>query len=334
MKAMVLHLPQRAEDSPLILSDITDPSPGAGQIRLRVHACGVCHTDLHTVEGELQLTRLPLIPGHQIVGVVDAVGPGAPLFRVGERVGVGWLGWTCGECEFCRHGLENLCPQARFMGLHVDGGYAEFTIVHEGFAYRLPEACPDMHAAPLLCAGIIGYRSLRLSGIQPGGRLGLYGFGASAHIAIQVARYWGCQVYVFSRGEEHRRLAEELGAEWTGRAEDMPPVALDASVIFAPAGRLVPLALRHLRPGGTLAINAVYMTPVPEFHYELIYGERLLRSVANFTRQDANEFLQLAGQIPVRTEVQVFALHEANTALQSLKRGEIRGSAVLAISAV
>jgi propanol-preferring alcohol dehydrogenase len=263
--------------------------------------------------------------------VVDAVGPAATRFQVGEHVGVGWLAWTCGECEFCRQGLENLCPQARFTGLHVDGGYAEYVVVNEGFAYRIPEAFSDLQAAPLLCAGIIGYRSLRLSQIQPGGRLGLYGFGASAHIAIQVARHWGCQVYVFSRGEEHRRLAEELGAVWTGLAEDTPPVALDGSVIFAPAGRLVPQALRHLRPGGTLAINAVYMSPIPTFRYELIYGERTLRSVANFARQDANEFLQLAAEIPVRTEVQVFSLGEANEALQRLKRGEIRGSAVLAV---
>jgi propanol-preferring alcohol dehydrogenase len=331
MKAMVLRAPQRVEDSPLVLSEVPDPWPEAGQVRLRVRACGVCHTDLHTVEGELQAPRMPLIPGHQIVGVVDAVGPGAPRFEVGERVGVGWLAWTCGECEFCRQGLENLCPQARFTGLHVDGGYAESVVVNEGFAYPIPEAFSDTDAAPLLCAGIIGYRSLRLSQIQPGGRLGLYGFGASAHVAIQVARHLGCQVYVFSRGEEHRRLAEELGAAWAGLAEDTPPVPLDAGVIFAPAGRLVPLALAHLRCGGTLAINAVYMSPIPEFRYELIYGERLLRSVANFTRQDAQEFLQLAAEIPVHTEVQVFPLREANQALTRLKRGDICGSAVLAV---
>lgn len=331
MKAMVLRAPERIENNPLVLSEVTDPSPGPGQVRLRVHSCGVCHTDLHTVVGELQLPSLPLILGHQIVGVVDALGPGAARFHVGDRVGVGWLAWTCGECEFCRRGLENLCPQARFTGLHVDGGYAESVVVNDDFAYPLPETLSDTHAAPLLCAGIIGYRSLRLSGIQPGGRLGLYGFGASAHIAIQVARYWDCQVYVFSRGEEHRRLAKEMGAVWTGLAEDTPPAALDAGVTFAPAGRLVPLALGHLRPGGTLAINAVYMSPIPEFRYDLIYGERVLRSVANFARQDADEFLQLAAQIPLRTEVQVFPLREANEALKRLKRAEIRGSAVLVV---
>jgi propanol-preferring alcohol dehydrogenase len=310
---------------------VPEPCPQAGQLRLRVSACGVCHTDLHTVEGEIRASRLPLIPGHQIVGVVDALGPGTTRFAVGERAGVGWLAWTCGQCEFCRQGHENLCPQALFTGLHLDGGYAESVVVNEGFAYGIPGVFSDTDAAPLLCAGIIGYRSLRLSQIQPGGRLGLYGFGASAHIAVQVARHWGCQVYVFSRGQEHRRLAQELGAAWAGPAEDAPPVALDAGIIFAPAGRLVPLALSHLRPGGTLAINAVYMSPVPEFRYELIYGERLLRSVANFTRQDAQEFLQLAAEIPVHTEVQVFPLREANDALVRLKRGGIRGSAVLAL---
>jgi propanol-preferring alcohol dehydrogenase len=331
MKAMVLRVPQNAEAAPLVLTEVPDLWPQPGQIRLRVRACGVCHTDLHTVEGELRAPSLPLIPGHQIVGVVDALGPGVRGFVPGDRVGVGWLAWTCGKCQFCQQGLENLCPEARFTGLHVNGGYAESVLVNEGFAYRIPEGFSDIDAAPLLCAGIIGYRSLKLSQIQPGGRLGLYGFGASAHIAIQVARHWGCQVYVFSRGEEHRRLAEELGAAWTGLAEDTPLVALDAGVIFAPAGRLVPLALRDLRPGGTLAINAVYMSPIPEFRYELIYNERLLRSVANFTRQDAREFLELAGQIPVHAEVQLFPLREANAALQRLKRGEIRGSAVLAV---
>lgn len=326
---MELRAPQKAENEPLVLSDVPDPHPAPGQIRLRVRTCGVCHTDLHTVEGELQAPRFPLIPGHQIVGVVDAAAPGVTRFRPGERLGVAWLAWTCGECELCCQGLENLCPQARFTGLHVNGGYAQYAVVDQNFAYHIPQAFSDINAAPLLCAGIIGYRSLRACGIRPGGRLGLYGFGASAHIAIQVACYWGCQVYVFSRGDEHRRLAEELGAVWTGSAEDAPPSPLDASVTFAPSGRLVPLALSHLRPGGTLAINAVYMSPIPMLRYELIYGERLLRSVANFTRQDASEFLQLAQEIPIRTEVQAFPLSEANAALRLLKVGQIRGSAVL-----
>lgn len=329
MKAMRLFKPAPIEDNPLKLTQVKDPLPQAGQVRLRVHSCGVCHTDLHTVEGELNLPQLPIIPGHQIVGKVDAVGPGVTRFRPGDRLGVGWLGWTCGECEFCRRGEENLCPEARFTGLHLDGGYAQYAIVDERYAYPIPAEFTDEEAAPLLCAGIIGYRSLRLSGIQPGQRLGLYGFGASAHIAIQVARHWGCEVYVFSRGEEHRRLAEELGAVWTGQAQERPPAFLDAAVIFAPAGWVVPLALRHLRPGGTLAINAIYMSPIPEFRYELIYSERVLRSVANFTRQDAEEFLRLAAAIPVRTRVETYPLSEANVALRRLKRGEIQGSAAL-----
>jgi propanol-preferring alcohol dehydrogenase len=307
------------------------PEPGAGQLRLRIQACGVCHTDLHTVEGELELPKLPIVPGHQIVGVVDELGHGVQRFRQGDRVGVGWLNSSCGACQFCREGRENLCPDARFTGLHVDGGYAQYAVVNEGFAYPLPEGLSDTEAAPLLCAGIIGYRSLRLSEIKPGGRLGLYGFGASAHLAIQVARYWGCDVYVFSRGQQHRRLARDLGAAWTGQAQDIPPVALDASVIFAPAGWIVPLALKHLAPGGTLAINAIYMSPIPEFAYDLIYLERTVCSVANYTRQDAEEFLSLAAEIPVRTETEVYALEEANRVLQRLKQREMQGSAVLTI---
>nr|MBC7246088.1 zinc-dependent alcohol dehydrogenase family protein [Chloroflexota bacterium] len=333
MQAMMLFSTKRVEDEPLVLTEIEDPSPGPGQIRLQVHTCGVCHTDLHTIEGELKPAKLPIIPGHQIVGVVDAVGPGVARYRLGDRVGVGWLGWSCGECAFCRRGEENLCPHARFTGLHVDGGYAGYALVEEGFAYPIPERFTDWEAAPLLCAGIIGYRSLRLSGIQPGQRLGLYGFGSSAHIAIQVARHWGCEIYVFSRGAEHRRLAEELGAAWTGQAQDTPPAPLDAGITFAPAGWIVPLALSYLRPGGTLAINAIYMSPIPELRYEWIYGERVLRSVANFTRRDAEEFLHLAAEIPVHTEVEVYPLSEANVALQRLKRGEIRGSAVLEVVA-
>jgi propanol-preferring alcohol dehydrogenase len=332
MQAMQLRRIAQVEEAPLVLSALPVPEPGLGEIRLRVCTCAVCHTDLHTVEGELALPRLPLVPGHQVVGVVDALGPGATRFRLGERAGVGWLNSTCGQCEFCRHGQENLCPQARFTGLHADGGYAQYIIVHEGFAFHLPDLLSDVQAASLLCAGIIGYRSLRLSQIQPGGRLGLYGFGASAHLAIQVARHWGCQVYVFSRGEEHRRLAEELGAAWTGPAQDSPPIALDAGVTFAPAGWLVPLALGHLRPGGTLAINAIHMSPIPEMPYERLYGERTVRSVTNYTRGDAEEFLRLAAQIPVHTEVETLPLSQANLALQRLKHGQIRGSAVLTIA--
>ncbi len=327
MQAMLLREAKPVDQRPLELSEVPDPTPGPGQVRLRVRVCGVCHTDLHTVEGELELRRLPLIPGHQAVGVVDRLGPGAARFRLGERVGVGWLNWTDGTCPFCLRGEENLCVGARFTGLDADGGYAQYLVVDERFAYPIPPRFSDLEAAPLLCAGIVGYRSLRLSRVRPGERLGLFGFGASAHLVIQVARSWGCPVSVFTRGEEHRRLAAELGALWAGGAEDTPPSPLDAAIIFAPAGRLVPAALAHLRPGGTLAINAVYMSPLPQMPYALVYGERTVQSVANFTRQDALEFLRLAGEIGLRTEVETFPLAEANEALLRLKQSEIRGSA-------
>ncbi len=331
MQTMQLLSPAPVEEHPLALSELDTPEPGPRQLRLRVQACGVCHTDLHTVEGELELPKLPIVPGHQIVGLVDGLGQSVQRFRQGDRVGVGWLNSSCGSCRFCRGGRENLCPDARFTGLHVDGGYAQYAVMNEDFAYGLPEGLSDIEAAPLLCAGIIGYRSLRLSEIQPRGRLGLYGFGASAHLAIQVARHWQCDVYVFSRGEHHRRLARDLGAVWTGQVQETPPVSLDASIIFAPAGWIVPLALGHLAPGGTLAINAIHMSPIPEFAYDLIYLERTVRSVANYTRQDAEEFLRLATEIPVRTEIEVYTLEEANRVLQRLKQREIQGSAVLSI---
>jgi len=329
MQAMVLQSPRPIDENPLVLIDVPAPVPGPGQLRLRVDVCGVCHTDLHTVEGELELPKLPLIPGHQIVGTVDESGAGVTRFRLGDRVGVAWLHSACGKCDFCQRGLENLCPDARFTGLHVDGGYAQYTLAEERFAYIIPERFSAEEASPLLCAGIIGYRALRLSEIRPGENLGLYGFGASAHIALQVARHWGCAVYVFTRGEHHRRLAAELGAVWTGSAQNAPPVAMDASVTFAPVGSLIPLALRHLRPGGTLAINAIYMTPLPEMPYTTIYQERTLRSVTNFTSQDAVEFLKIAADVPVRTEVELFPLSDANRVLQKLKRSEIRGAAAL-----
>jgi propanol-preferring alcohol dehydrogenase len=331
MKAMRLHSPVDISRRPLILDELSDPQPLPGQIRLRVEACGVCHTDLHAVEGDLPLPRLPLIPGHQIVGIVDRVGEGATRHRIGDRLGAGWLRDTCGKCDYCLGGAENLCPHAHFTGLHVDGGYARYVVVDEAYAFHLPTGLAPVAAAPLLCGGIIGYRALRLSGIGPGGRLGLFGFGGSAHLAIQVARHWGCEVYVFTRGEEHRRHAEELGAVWTGEAADQPPVSLDAAVTFAPAGWIVPLALGHLRPGGALAVNAIHLSPIPEMPYDLIYGERVLRSVTNFTRQDAREFLELAGSIPIRTATDVFAIEDANEALALLKKGRIRGTAVLAM---
>ncbi len=331
MRAMVLESPAPIEERPLHLAERPVPEPGPGQIRVRLRVCGLCHTDLHTVEGDLTLPRLPVVPGHQWVGTVDAVGPGVVRHRVGDRVGVGWMGSTCGTCAFCREGRENLCERARFTGLHVDGGYGEYGVVDQDFAFPLPAHLADEAAAPLLCAGIVGYRALRLSEVQPGERLGLYGFGASAHLVIQVAVHWGCQVHVFSRSREHRALARELGAAWVGQVGDPHPADLHAGIVFAPVGWMVPAALEHLRPGGTVAINAIHMSPIPEFPYAKIYRERRIRSVTNFVREDAEEFLRLAGEIPIRTQVEVFPLEEANEALQRLKAGQIQGAGVLRI---
>ncbi|MDH7485760.1 MAG: zinc-dependent alcohol dehydrogenase family protein [Anaerolineae bacterium] len=340
MKAMVLKAPRPVEENPLELTELPLPEPGADEVRIEVLACGVCHTDLHTVEGELPLPSrgarpcAPIVPGHQIVGVVESMGANVSRFRPGQRVGVTWLYSSCGECDYCRRGLENLCDSARFTGLHADGGYAKYMVVPAAYAFPIPPSIPDVQAAPLLCAGVIGYRSLRLCevgahGRAPGQRLGLYGFGASAHVTIQVARHWGCQVYVFTRSEEHRQHALELGAEWVGGAEDEPPAPMDASITFAPAGWIVPRALARLRKGGTLAINAIHMSPIPEMDYSLIYGERTVRSVANLTRRDAEELLQLAAEIPIHTDVELYPLEEANAVLQRLKRAEVRGAAVL-----
>jgi propanol-preferring alcohol dehydrogenase len=332
VKAQILREAKPAEHNPLTMADLPVPEPGPGQIRLRVRACGVCHTDLHLVEGEIGLPKLPVVPGHQVVGTVDTLGDGVSRFTRDDRVGVPWLYSTCGQCDYCRRGQENLCDNARFTGQHADGGFAEYMVVPAAFAYPIPEGFPDEQAAPLLCAGIIGYRSLRLSEIEPGGRLGLYGFGASAHVTIQVARHWGCDVYVFTRSAEHQRHALALGAAWVGQAQDTPPAELDSAITFAPAGWLVPEALRLLRKGGTLAINAIHMSPIPEMPYALIYGERTVRSVANSTRQDAIELLQLAAEIPLHTYVELYPLEDANAVLQRLKRAEVQGAAVLQIA--
>jgi propanol-preferring alcohol dehydrogenase len=332
MKAMVLRASAPIEESPLSLSELPKPEPGPRQIRIRVRVCGICHTDLHTVQGELSLPKLPVVPGHQIVGKVDALGEGVTRFQAGDRVGVPWLYQTCGKCDYCRRGDENLCESARFTGLHVDGGYAEYMLAQADFAYPIPDVFGDAEASPLLCAGIIGYRSLRLSKVKPGQRLGLYGFGASAHIAIQIARHWDCEVYVFTRTESHQRLARELGAVWVGDARDDPGARLHSSVTFAPAGWIVPEALRVLDKGGTLAINAIHMSPIPEMPYELIYHERTVRSVANSTRQDAEDLLAVAAEIPIRSEVHTFPLEDANQALQALKASRIDGAAALEIS--
>jgi len=326
---MALDQPGPAENSPLLLRDVARPEPGTNEILVRVSCCGVCHTDLHTVEGELNLPKLPVIPGHQIVGVVDALGAGASRFKAGDRVGIPWLNWTCGECQYCRRGRENLCEKAKFTGYQVDGGYAEFAVVNENYAYPIAKIFSEESAAPLLCAGIIGYRSYRKTGLGEGERLGLYGFGASAHIVLQLARHQGREVYVFTRAREHRELAARLGAAWVGSAEDSPPGLLDAAIIFAPAGALVPQALRVLRKAGTLVLAGITMSAIPQLDYSLLYEERVIRSVANSTREDAGEFLHLAAAIPLNTEVEVFALERANEALQALKSSRIKGAAAV-----
>ncbi len=332
MKAMILRDPRPVTINPLELVDIPVPEPGPHEIRIKVNVCGICHTDLHTVEGELLAPKRPIIPGHQIVGIIEKLGKGVIRFKEGDRVGIAWLYSTCGKCSFCQGGNENLCNDARFTGYHVDGGYTQYTIVPEDFAYQIPSNFSDREAAPLLCAGIIGYRALRLSEVRHGQRLGLYGFGASAHIAIQVAIYWGCEVYVFTRSKEHQELARELGAVWTGLAKDNPSKKLNSAVIFAPVGELVLDALRVLEKGGTIALAGIYMTPIPEMDYsQYLYYERGIRSVTASTRRDGQELLELAAKIPIRTETQSFPLEEANRALQLLKRGEINGAGVLEI---
>jgi len=332
MRAIVLDQQRSIDDSPLELRDVPFPEPGPHQIRVKVHCCGLCHTDLHVIEGDLKSHKLPLIPGHQIVGTVEKSGKGVKKFHRADRVGIPWLHRTDGTCDFCRRGLENLCEHGQFTGYDVDGGYAEFTIVDEDFAYPIPSQFTDENAAPLFCAGIIGYRAYRSSGAQPGDRIGLYGFGASAHIAIQFARHLGNEVYVFTRSENHRKHAEELGAVWTGRAEDLPPKPLDAAIIFAPAGQLVPAALRATRKAGTVTCAGIVMSQIPAMDYDLVYHERLMRSVANSTRQDANEFLELAAKVPIRTEAQIYKLEDTNRALQDLKHSRITGAGVIRIS--
>jgi propanol-preferring alcohol dehydrogenase len=314
---------------PLRLVDVPTPEPRAGQILLRVRACAVCRTDLHVVDGELTEPKLPLIPGHEIVGRVEQLGRNVTRFNLGDRVGVPWLGWTCGECNYCASGRENLCDQAKFTGYTLDGGYAEYTVADERFCFPVPELYSDAEAAPLLCAGLIGYRTLVKAG--PGRRLGIYGFGAAAHIVTQVARHQKRRIYAFARpdDEEAKRFALDLGAAWAGASGETPPEKLDAAIIFAPAGELVPQALRAVDKGGTVVCGGIHMSDIPSFPYAILWQERSLCSVANLTRRDGEEFMALAPMVPVRTEVQTFRLAEANAALTRLRAGQIHGAAVL-----
>jgi alcohol dehydrogenase, propanol-preferring len=333
MTAALLRAPQPVERNPLEMVDVPAPRPGSHDVLVRVHACGVCRTDLHVTEGELAPRKSPVIPGHQVVGVVEEAGEQVTRFRRGDRVGIAWLHSTDGTCRFCRSDRENLCDHATFTGWMVDGGYAEYALGAEQFVYPIPEGFPDLQAAPLLCAGIIGFRALRLSGIARGGRLGIYGFGAAGHVCIQVARHWGAEVYVMTRDARHRQLAAELGATWVGGTADTPPQKLDGAILFAPAGEVVIAALEALDKGGTLALAGIHMSPVPPLEYRLLYQERVVRSVANNTRTDGEEFLRLAAAIPIRTEVQEYPLAEANRALNALKHDAVRGAAVLRCAA-
>jgi propanol-preferring alcohol dehydrogenase len=325
MKAMQLAAPRTA----LKCVDVPQPKPGRGQLLIRIRACGVCRTDLHVVDGELAEAKLPIIPGHEIVGTVTEIGAGVERFAIGERVGVPWLGSTCGRCRYCAAGRENLCDAARFTGYHIDGGYAEYTVADARYCFSIPEAYDDAGAAPLLCAGLIGYRSLVMAGDAQ--RLGIYGFGAAAHIVAQVARYQGRRLFAFSRPGDSaaQRFARELGADWAGDSTAAPPEALDAAIIFAPVGSLIPAALRATARGGTVVCAGIHMSEIPAFPYDLLWGERVVRSVANLTRRDGEEFLALAPRVPVKTTTEVLKLDQANEALARLREGRITGAAVL-----
>lgn len=325
MRAMVLERPR----APLVARDIPDPAPGPGQVLLRVRACAVCRTDLHVIDGDLHDPKLPLVLGHEIVGAVAARGANATRFEIGTRVGVPWLGWTCGECIYCRSNRENLCIRARFTGYQIDGGYAECCVADERFCFALPDSYDDVHAAPLLCAGLIGYRALRAAG--DAAALGMYGFGAAAHLIAQVAESQGRRVFAFTRPGDTaaQEFARQLGAEWAGGSDQSPPVELDAAILFAPVGALVPAALRAVAKGGTVVCAGIHMSDIPAFPYEILWGERVVRSVANLTRRDGEEFLALAPRIPVRTDVEPMPLDKANEAVQRLRAGQVHGAAVL-----
>ncbi len=328
MRAAFLNSPGSISTRPLAIGEFPRPEPAAGQVLIRVRACGVCRTDLHIVEGELPPKRAPLIPGHQIVG--EIAGGATPGLAMGTRVGVSWIGGTDGECPYCRRGSENLCDAPTFTGYTVHGGYAEYAVARSDFVVRLPAALDDLHAAPLLCAGIIGFRSLRVAGVEPGENVGLFGFGASAHLAIAVLHAWKCKVYVSTRGASHQKLAASLGAAWTGSEKERPPVELDRAITFAPAGDVVIAALSSLRKGGVVAINAIHLDRIPEFDYDrFLWGERQIRSVANMTRADARDFVRIASEIGLRPKVTLFPLEQANQALQAVKDDAIDGAAVI-----
>ena len=327
MRAMVLRQPRE----PLELREIEQPLAAANQVLLRVHACGVCRTDLHVVDGDLTEPSLPLVPGHQIVGTVEATGEGVDSLASGDRVGVPWLGWTCGTCRYCRADRENLCERARFTGYQIDGGYAKYAVADARYVFPLPEGYPDEQAAPLLCAGLIGYRALRMAGDAE--RLGFYGFGSAAHILAQVVRYQGRRLFALTRpgDEEGAEFAMDLGAEWAGGSDEAPPEELDAAIVFAPVGALVPTALRAVAPGGVVVCAGIHMSDIPAFPYEILWGERTIRSVANLTRQDGEEFLALAPRIPIHSRVTKYPLERANQALSDLRDGSLEGSAVLVV---
>ena len=332
MKAMLLEKTAAIQTSPLRMADVPAPVPARGQVRIRIRCCAVCRTDLHVIEGELPSRKLPLIPGHQIVGVVDALGEGCGKLRVGQRVGVAWLRHTCGQCEYCRAGNENLCESQRFTGYHADGGYAEHAVIDGDFAYEIPEGFDDIHAAPLLCAGIVGYRSLQRANVPDGGTLAIYGFGSSAHVIAQIAMWRGCRVYVATRGESHRQLARDMGAAWVGESAEQMPVKTDSAILFAPAGELVPVALEHLNKGGTLSLAGIYLSDIPQLNYEKhLFYERQIRSVTANTRQDGQELLELAARIPLRPHTTCYDLADTNRALQDLKADRINGTGVVVV---